>query len=169
MVPAVAPAVTLRPAHEGDWPLIQRWLRQDEVQRWWGSLSAAQAAVIAALQADMGLCSIIEVDGRPAGYAQALETGPLAHALSPEPTAGTFRVDAFIGEPAFRRRGVGQAALRLVADEVFQTTLALGLIVVVAIKHEAAVRAYEKAGFKWVRVIDDPLFGPSWLMRLDRP
>ena len=68
-----------------------------------------------------------------------------------------------------RRLGVGQAALRLVADEVFQTTMALGLIVVVAIKHEAAVRAYERAGFKWVRVIDDPLFGPSWLMRLDRP
>ena len=31
-----------------------------------------------------------------------------------------------------------------------------------------ALRAYEQAGFRWIRVWDDPVFGPSWLMLLER-
>jgi ribosomal protein S18 acetylase RimI-like enzyme len=162
------PVIGLRPASDADWPTIHRWLRQDEVQRWWGSLAAAEAEVLAALRSSMGLCSIIEVGGVAVGYAQAQEATVLGQGLPAALTAGTFRVDAFIGEAAYRRRGIAMAALRLVAAEVFATTLVLGVIVVVALRHEAAIRAYEKAGFRWVRVIDDPLFGPSWLMRLER-
>lgn len=159
--------LTLRPARDGDWTQIHGWLRQPEIQRWWGSLSAAEAEVIAALRADMGLCSMIEVNGLPIGYAQAQDTQPLADVAHAQ-TAGTFRVDAFIGEAKVRGQGWGQAALQRVCDEVFATTLALAVIVIVPLKHEAAVRAYEKAGFKWVRVIDDTLLGPSWLMRMER-
>lgn len=159
--------IALRPARNGDWTLIHAWLRQPEIQRWWGSLAAAEGEVIAALRADMGLCSMIEVGGAAVGYAQAQDAQPLAD-VSQAVTAGTFRVDAFIGEPKARGQGIGQAALQLVCDEVFATTLALAVIVVAPLKHEAAVRAYEKAGFKWVRVIDDPLLGPSWLMRKER-
>jgi RimJ/RimL family protein N-acetyltransferase len=161
-------AVMLRPADQRDWPMIRAWLGQSEVQRWWGSLATAEAEVMAAMRADMGLCSIIEVDHIAVGYAQALDTEPIKgvpHAL----TAGTFRIDAFIANPAYRKMGAGQAAIRLVAHEVFATTLAPAVIVVAALKHEAAVRAYEKTGFKWIRVIDDPLLGPAWLMRLERP
>jgi RimJ/RimL family protein N-acetyltransferase len=161
-------AVILRPADDRDWPMIHGWLRQPEIQRWWGSLAAAEAEVMAALRSDMGLCSIIEADGLAAGYAQAQDAQPLA-GIPREVTAGTFRVDAFVGVTAVRGKGIAQTALRLVAEEVFATTLALGVIVVAPIRHEAAVRAYEKAGFAWVRVIDDPLLGPSWLMRLERP
>ena len=161
--------VFLRPATTRDYPLIERWLMQPEVQRWWGNLSAAQSAVMAALREPMGLCSIIVVDGEPAGYAQAQDAGGPNSAIPRDLTGGCFRVEAFIGEPRFRGQGLGRDALRLVAEEVFATTLALGLYVVVPLHNEAAVRAHEKAGFKWLRVIGDPLFGPSWLMRLDRP
>ena len=161
--------VALRPARDTDWGRIHGWLQQTEVQRWWGSLAAAEAEVIAALRAPMGLCSIINVDGVAVGYAQAQDAQPSGAGLPHSLTAGHFRVDAFIGDPAFRGRSFGVAALQLVASEVFATTLAPGVIVVVAIKHEAAIRACEKAGFHWVRVIDDPLSGPSWLMRLTRP
>jgi ribosomal protein S18 acetylase RimI-like enzyme len=166
--------VSLRPALPGDWGLIHGWLKQGDVQRWWGSLSAAEADVRAALQTPMGLCSIILLDGRPVGYAQAQDAGthfadPMGRDIPAALTAGTFRLDAFVGEASVRRRGVGQAAVRLVAEEVFATSLAVGVIVVVAISHEAAVRMYERLGFAWVRVVHDPLFGPSWLMRLDRP
>ena len=162
-------AVSLRPADPRDWPLIHTWLLQPEIQRWWGSLAAAESEVMAALRSDMGLCSIIIIDGSNIGYAQAQDAGPLAADVPASLTAGCFRVDAFVGDPAFRGQGVAQSALRLVAAEVFATTLAPAVIVVAPIRHEAAVRAYEKAGFKWLRVIADPLLGPSWLMRLERP
>ena len=163
------PTVTLRPADARDWPLIHCWLRLPEIQRWWGSLAAAESEVMAALRADMGLCSIIEVDGASVGYAQAQDAQPLGPAIPHSLTAGAFRVDAFIGEAPYRRQGAAQTALRLVAAEVFATTLAPAVIVIAPLKHEAAVRAYERAGFEWLRVIDDPLLGPSWLMRLERP
>lgn len=157
----------LRPADMRDWPLISTWLRQPEVLRWWGSLSAAEASVMAGMRADMGLCSIIEADHLAIGYAQALDTEPL-DGVPHDVTAGTFRIDAFIANSDYRGRGAGQAAIRLVANEVFATTLAPAVIVLAALKHEAAVRAYERTGFRWVRVIDDPVLGPCWLMRLER-
>lgn len=75
----------------------------------------------------------------------------------------------FIAEPALRGRGHGLGALRAMQAEVFGSTLALGLSVLVSVRNEAAVRIYEKAGFRWVRVLDDPLFGSSWLMLCERP
>jgi len=158
-MPAV-PSVDLVPAAREDYPLIEAWLRRAEIQRWWGSFPAAQAAVIAALQAPTGLCSIVRVDGVAAGYVQAEEAGP------GEP--GAYRLDAFIGEPRFRGIGAGRLALELAAAEVFQTTLAVALVAIVPLRNEAAVRLYERAGFAWVRVIEDPLLGACWLMKRAR-
>jgi RimJ/RimL family protein N-acetyltransferase len=168
LVPA-KPTVALRPASDDDWATIHAWLRRAEIQRWWGSLPTAEAAVREALLTPMGLCSIILVDGIAAGYAQAIETGDLGPRVPARETALTFRVDAFVGDPGARARGVGQAALRLVADEVFATTLAVALIAIVPLRIEAAIRAHERVGFAWVRVLPDPLLGPAWLMRLSRP
>ncbi len=161
--------VTLRPATSADSALISGWLRQAEIQRWWGSLGAAEAEVRAALLAPMGLCSIILVGDVPVGYAQAQESQPLSPGDPPADIAGTFRVDVFVGESRFRRQGVAQTALGLVTAEVFATTLVLGCIAVVPLRTEAAVRTYERAGFTWVRVIEDALLGPCWLMRCARP
>ncbi len=59
--------------------------------------------------------------------------------------------------------------LALLTEEVFATTLAVACSAVVSIRNEAAVRAYERAGFRWLRVLQDPLLGPSWLMLKERP
>lgn len=153
--------VTLRPALMADYPLIEGWLRQSEVQRWWGSLTIAQAAVISALQAPMGLCSIILADGEPAGYIQAQEDQGADF-------AGAYRIDAFIGAARFRGSGVGLAAIELAADEVFHSTLAVAIFALVPLRNEAAVRLYERSRFRWVRVVDDPALGTCWLMRRER-
>ena len=154
--------VTLRPASSRDVAVIDGWLTQPEVQRWWGSLPAAQAAVIAALQTPAGLCSIVTVNGTPAGYIQAEEAQ--AGLISAPVEPGAYRLDAFIGEPRLRGQGVGRTALELASREVFETTLALSLVTVVSIRNEAAVRLFERAGFTWKRVLEDPLLGPCWLM-----
>jgi aminoglycoside 6'-N-acetyltransferase len=83
--------------------------------------------------------------------------------------AGTWDVDLFIAEPGHRGCGAGERALELLAEEVFTTTLAPALAVFVSVRNEAAVRAYERAGFAWARVWEDPLLGPSWMMLRTRP
>jgi aminoglycoside 6'-N-acetyltransferase len=47
---------------------------------------------------------------------------------------------------------------------VFATTLAVAVCVFPSVKNERAVRAYEKAGFRWQRVWHDPQTGPAWFM-----
>lgn len=161
------PDVLLRPAGPSDWPAIDRWLAQPEIARWWGSRAAAQATIIAALDAPMGLASILVRNGRDIGYAQALDATAVAQIVPPG-FQGCYRIDVFIADRTERGRGFGVAALGLAVDEVFQTTLAPAVFAVVSVRNEMAVRAHEKAGFRWVCIVEDPLLGPSWLLRRDR-
>jgi RimJ/RimL family protein N-acetyltransferase len=45
----------------------------------------------------------------------------------------------------------------------------VALSVFVSLANEPAIRAYERAGFQWAEVWEDPIFGPSWMMLRHRP
>jgi aminoglycoside 6'-N-acetyltransferase len=112
---------------------------------------------------------IIECDGQPIGYAHAVEIGVWAEERPEDLPAGTWDIDLFIASAEHRGKGLSHAALTLLTEEVFATTLAVACSAVVPVRNEAAVRAYERAGFRWLRIWPDPLFGPSWLMLKERP
>jgi aminoglycoside 6'-N-acetyltransferase len=162
------PAVTLRPATRGDDALIERWIRTPDIQRWWGDTATAFAEVQLARQSESALCRIIEAAGRPVGYAQAIDAALWGPQLPDGMPPGTYDVDLFVAEPSVRGLGVGAAALDLIVAEVFATTLAMAVSVFASLRNEAAVRAYEKAGFRWVRILEDPSSGPMWMMLRQR-
>ena len=162
------PKLTLRPATGRDGALIQTWLRRAEIQRWWGSLAAAEAELRIASETPSAIRMIVAHAGEPIGYGQAVDAGLTGEEAQLSLPPLTWDVSLFIASPAHRGQGLGLAALAMLRDEVFATTLALGLSVVVSVRNEAAVRTYEKAGFRWVRVLADPLFGKSWLMLCER-
>ena len=164
----MAGAVSLRPVTGSDRARVGQWLAQPDVQRWWGSAGAATAEVQLALGSPSAICRIIEVDGVAVGYAHAVDAGLWGADLPPEVTPGTWDVDLFIADRAQRGQGNGQAALAALVVEVFQTTFAIAVCVFVSIRNEAAVRAYEKAGFGWVRVWPDPVLGPVWMLARER-
>ena len=58
--------------------------------------------------------------------------------------------------------------MRLLAEEVFATTFASCCCVFPSIRNETAVRAFEKAGFSWRRIWQDPIAGPRWTMVMER-
>ncbi len=157
-------SVTLRPATRNDWPLIERWLRLPAVESWFGSARAAEAEIRIVFETRSSVARIVECDGKPIGYAHAIDATHWGDSLPDGMPPGTWDLDCVIAEPSFRGRGVGRRAVDLMAAEVFGTTLALHLAVVVPVSNESAVRAYERAGFAWVRIVTDPLFGASWLM-----
>lgn len=161
--------VKLRPASDRDWAMIRGWLRLPEVEAWWGPASTTEPAVIHALGAPAAIARIIEAGGRPVGYAHAVDAMIWGDDLPEDLEAGTWDLDIFIAEPGFRGRGLGSRALALLKDEVFSTTLAVAVSVFTSIENERAVRAYEKAGFRWRRIWNDPVTGPSWFMVADRP
>lgn len=160
--------LVLRPARDDDRAAIQAWLRRPEIQRWWGSLAAAEAEIMIASETATAIRRMILLDGRAVGYGQAVDAGLTGDEEMLGLAPGTWDVSLFIGEADLRGKGHGLAALRLLSEEVFSTTFALALSVLVSVRNEAAVRIYEKAGFRWQRVLTDPLFGPSWLMLKER-
>lgn len=162
-------AVRLRAATRVDWDLIRGWLARADIQEWWGPLAATEAEVNMALGSQHALCCIIEHKGQPVGYAQAVDATLWGDSLPQELEPGTWDLDLFIASEEHRGMGVGQAALALLKQEVFVSTLAVAACIFASVRNERAVRAYEKAGFHWKRIWNDPHAGPSWFMVAERP
>lgn len=158
----------LRPATDHDWSLIRSWLARPDIQKWWGPSAATEAEVIMALGSDHAMARMIEVDGRPVGYCHAVDALLWGSDLPAGLPAGSWDLDVFVAEPAYRGQGLGPAALDLLRAEVFSTTLAVAVSIFTSIENENAVRAYEKLGFRWQGIWDDPVFGPTWLLVCDR-
>ena len=172
----MSPAVTdvrLRPLRDDDWPLMRGWLGRPEIVRWWGPKASSEAAVIMAMGSTLALCRIIEAAGaagvEPVGYAHAVDAALWGETLPDGLVPGSWDIDLFIAAPAYRNQGLGQRALTLIRDEVFETTLALAVAMSVSIANERAVRACEQSGFRWRGVRHQPDTGPAWLMTMERP
>ncbi|MFA5902252.1 MAG: GNAT family N-acetyltransferase [Hyphomicrobium sp.] len=161
--------VRLRPAGRADWELIRAWLARADIEAWWGPRSATEAEVNIALNSEHAICRIIEAGSAAVGYAHAVDATMWGEQLPDDLAPGTWDLDLFIASEEHRGQGVGQAALGQLKDEVFGTTLATAVCVFPSIRNERAVRAYERAGFRWKRIWDDPYLGPSWFMIAERP
>lgn len=162
-------AISLRPATPEDRFVVRRWLSDPRVQSWWGTAASAEAEITLALASAVAMPRIIERDGAAIGYAHAVEGGLRAAEPSDGVPAGAWDVDYFVAPAAIDNGEVGSIVLALLTEEVFATTLAVACSGLVSIRSETAARAYERAGFRWLQVLQDPLLGPSWLMLKERP
>jgi RimJ/RimL family protein N-acetyltransferase len=161
--------VSLRPATAKDRFRIRRWLAEPEIEAGWGNAASAEAEINLAIGSEAAICRIIECEDVPIGYAHALEIGLLGDERPGELAAGTWHVNLLIASQPHRGRGLEGAALVLLTEEVFATTLAVACAAVVSIRNEAAVRACERAGLRWQRIAHGRLLGPSGLMLKERP
>jgi hypothetical protein len=188
--------LSLRPATAEDRPRIRRWLALPAARSWVGDAPGAEARVILAMGSAAALCRVVEEAAVPIGYGHAAEAALWAGSLPAVVAPGTWELELFIAAPAKTHpapadvapAGAGEAAgaalgetpqparrpcaaeaLALLADEVFATTLAIACCGLVPVTHEAAVRAYERAHFRWQRIWNDPVRGPTWVMLRERP
>jgi len=162
-------AVTLRPATPEDRFRIRRWLAEPEVGAGWGNAGSAEAEINLAMGSEAAISRLVECEGAAIGYAHALEIGLLGDDRPADLAAGTWHVNLLIASRSHRGRGLEGAALTLLTEEVFATSLAVGCAGAVSVRNEAGVRAYEQAGFRWQRIAHARLLGPSWVMLKERP
>jgi hypothetical protein len=162
------PTVRLRPLGEADAAPFASWLRQPHVRRWWGGAEETERKLAAAR--DRLRRTIIEADGTPVGLLvwghptrEELDEAGLA-----EVPESVIDVDVMIGEPAALGRGIGSAALRLLAAQALADPAVPYLIAAAAAGNDASLRAFVKAGFAIARTFDDPAAGPCLLLRHDR-
>ena len=114
---------------------------------------------------------VIELDGRPIGDIQCylIDDDP-EYAAMVALGRPAFGIDLFIGEPDLIGRGHGPALIRaFLRDVVFPTYDVAECVIGPSIKNVSAIRAYERAGFRFFKdavVPDEP--DPEHLMRIRR-
>lgn len=148
------PHVRLLPFDPGrDRDRVGAWLREPEVERWWGPADAAEAAIA---RHDPRDCALIAADGEPVGYLawQVPTREELLAAGLAELPADLVDIDLLIGAPAALGRGIGPQALELLAERLRAAGVrTVGLATAAA--HSRARRAYAKAGFALWRVFEE--------------
>jgi aminoglycoside 6'-N-acetyltransferase len=152
---------TFRTMSSADLTLIQRWLALPHVREWWGD-PAEQFALVSGDLAEPAMDQfIVSAAGGDFGYLQCYDLTAWNSGFGVHPP-GTRGIDLFIGEPGMIERGHGSALIRCFVDD----RIAAGAPRIVTDpdpSNARAVRAYEKAGFRKVRMIDTP-DGPALLM-----
>ncbi len=132
--------MTLRPLAPGDEADLLRIHAAPEVARWWDEpdegfpwTDEPEATRLA-----------IEVDGRVAGMIQ------FGQELTPKYRHAS--IDLFL-DPAFHGRGLGTEAIRRVVRHLFDDLGHHRITIDPAVANAAAIRTYEKVGFRRVGVM----------------
>ena len=163
--------IGFRPLAESDLPQVEAWLRTEHVAQWWRDpMEIAVEKRQAALQGrrDVEHYVILE-DERPVGMIQTYlvaDHPDWGELVGVEPEAAG--VDLLVGEAGAVGRGLGPAILReFTRMVVFSRPETTAAVATVEEANRRSWRAFEKAGFRHVRdVQEDGL--PHRLMRLER-
>jgi len=163
--------IEFRPLDDADLPQIEAWLRREHVAAWWRDpVEIAVEKRRAAIEGrrDVEHYVIVE-DGRPVGMIQGYlvadypEWGEL---IGVELEAAG--VDLFIGEEDAVGRGLGPEVLgRFAREVVFANPQTTALVATVEESNRRSWRAFESAGFEYVRDVEEDGL-PHRLMRLER-
>ena len=147
--------VLLRPLRPDDLEAIVRIQSEPEVERWWGPPDEADLR----RQADGSgeePAFAIDVGGETVGLIQYFEEN--------EPDFRHANIDLFLGEGA-RGRGLGPDAIRTLARYLVGERGHHRLTIDPAADNAAAVRAYEKVGFRAVGVMREYWRSPEGTWR----
>src|SRR5262245_21807107 len=143
---------------EVDLPMVEEWLRREHVARWWRddigeSLAEYRRALEGREPTDHFL---IEVDGRPVGMIQTYQVSDYPEWEEVvEVGDGVAGVDLMIGDPDLIGQGLGPAVLAQFAREVvFARKETHGVVATVEEPNRRSWRAFEKAGFRYVRDVE---------------
>ncbi len=132
--------MSLRPLAKGDEAELRRIHGTPEVVRWWGEPEEGFPWTDEPESTRM----VIEVDGAVAGLIQFCE--------ETEPRYRHASIDLFLA-PALHGRGFGEEAVRRVTAQLVEEHGHHRITIDPAADNVAAIRAYEKAGFKPVGVM----------------
>jgi aminoglycoside 6'-N-acetyltransferase len=141
-------AVTLRPATANDVPVLVAIRTSAEVRRWWGEEDDFTAAVTE----DLPRTFAIEHDGRVIGAIQWYE--------EQDPMYRHAGIDIYL-DTSEAGKGLGTDAVRTLACHLIDDLGHHRLVIDPAADNVAAIRAYEKVGFRPVGVMRRYELGPD--------
>ena len=157
----MAPDYVFRPMTSADLPLIRRWLAEPHVAQWWGD-PAEQFDLVSGDLAEPAMDQyIVSSGGSDFAYLQCYDLTAWNQGFGEHPR-GTRGIDLFIGEPTMIERGHGSGFIRAFTDGRLKAG-APRMLTDPDPENTRALRAYERAGFERVGMVDTP-DGPALLM-----
>jgi RimJ/RimL family protein N-acetyltransferase len=152
--------IELRPMTGADLPLVQAWLREPHVARWWLADETAEATLDEYVERMAGrgdtattMLLVVEPGRGPVGWAQWYRWGAYPEEAR-ELRTGPDEVglDYAIGDPAAIGRGLGAEMIAALVDEVHAHHPGCGLVVEPEAANLASCRVLERNGFALVDV-----------------
>ncbi len=161
---ALDPArIGFRALQTGDLALLQRWLTNPRVFRWYGGAGPSFAEVTAkytpriAGQAPTKPYLILHA-ATPIGYIQTyLVASDLDYAAIVGDSSDAAALDLFIGEDGYAGRGLGAAAIHAFLHEIIFSDPSMNRCFIDPHPdNSVAIHAYTRAGFRPLRRVDPP-------------
>jgi aminoglycoside 6'-N-acetyltransferase len=144
--------VALRPVRPDDAVALAEIVADPTVAPWWGTFDAEKLRNDV-IEPPSGVASfVIEVDGSVTGFIQYCEEN--------EPDYRHAGIDIAMGS-RWQGRGIGPDAIRVLARHLFEERGHHRLTIDPAVANGAAIRAYERVGFRRVGVMRAYERGPD--------
>ena len=168
------PNIAFRRLASDDLQQVFLWLIRPHVSRGYASAPSSFMETVAKFgprtrDDNVVRAFIVNVDGRDAGYIQAYDVASFpdyADRVGSEPA--TWCLDLFIGEADFLHRGVGARVIDRFVREIVFPAGARACIAGPGEGNLAAVRAFEKAGFRRWKLLPTGEGEPELVLRRDR-
>ncbi len=155
-----ASRIAFRPLTHDDLPTMVRWLSDPDVRCWYdsGELTVTNMEHNYGPRidgVDSTLSFITIIDGHDAGYIQTYLIADYPdYARQVDVAPGAAGVDLFLGEAAYRNAGWGAPVLRAFLREIIFARLgATSCVIGPDPANRRAIRAYEKAGFRYLKIV----------------
>ncbi|MCQ1838014.1 GNAT family N-acetyltransferase [Neorhizobium galegae] len=160
-----APRYSFRDVTREDFPLLATWLAEPHIAKWWGKVDEELASIEYSMTSVETRPMIAELDGRPIAYLQHYDPHlEEDHPYQDQPK-GTLGIDISIGNAELVGIGHGSAIIRQLTSELFENG-AKRIVIDPDPENAQAIRAYEKAGFRYVDTRTS-IYGPAHFMALD--
>lgn len=140
-----------------DFKQIYDWIQQPHVSKWWSDprdWSEFRLKFQNKLESPYRSCFIIYEDDKPIGYIQSYVANKFPE--WPSEPAGTYGMDLFIGDGNYIGKGYGSHIVALFVQELFKRPDVMRVIINPDIDNIAAIKAYERAGFRKIGKIHRP-------------
>jgi len=148
--------LSFRPLQEGDLQRLYEWVQQPHLAAWWGAPPESYATFVAELQEEIEASNflapiIVCLDAKPIGYVQyycADERCRRFWSRRGKPTTGAVGLEVIIGERTHLGKGYCAQIINKFVQKIFTETTAEKIVADPCPDNCAAVRCYERVGFK---------------------
>lgn len=184
---AQAGAVTLRPMRDDldDYARMAHWMTDERVLAFYGGRDRPRPLDVVMTKYRPRVCGESPVvacfilhDNDPIGYLQYYRlrdqlSDVARSAYGAWVTETSYGFDIFIGEPTVWRQGLGTLAVAALVDYLFHQRDATCVTVDPRVDNPRAIRCYEKAGFRKVKLLPkhehhEGADHDSWLLVVER-